>query len=91
MSPFEMIMLVAFGSAWPVSIYKSIKSKTSKGKSLGFMIIIFLGYVSGTFHKIFYYMDWVIVLYVLNGLMVATDILLYFRNKKLDQLREEKA
>lgn len=86
MSPFEMIMLIAFGSAWPVSIYKSAKSRTAKGKSLGFLVIIFLGYVSGTLHKIFYNMDWVIVLYILNGLMVGTDVLLTVRNRKLDRM-----
>jgi hypothetical protein len=29
-------------------------------------------------------LDWVMVLYILNFCMVAFDIMLYFRNKKLE-------
>ena len=81
-----MVMLLCFGSAWPVSIYKSIKSKTTKGKSLFFLIIIAIGYVSGTIHKILFSKDWVMILYILNLCMVAFDILLYFRNKTYEAL-----
>lgn len=84
MSIFEMFMLICFGSAWPVSIYKSIKSKTNKGKSLMFLVIIFVGYISGTIHKIVYNLDWVIILYILNGVMVGIDLALYYRNSRLD-------
>jgi len=84
-SPFEIIMLAAFGAAWPISIIKSLKSKSTKGKSVGFLWIVFTGYIAGTLHKILYLMDGVIVLYILNGLMVATDIVIYYRNKKLDK------
>jgi len=86
MSIFEVIMLLCFGSAWPVSIYKSIKSKTTGGKSLFFLIIIAIGYVSGTIHKILFSKDWVMFLYILNFCMVAFDILLYFRNKKRENV-----
>lgn len=84
MSIFEMFMLICFGSAWPVSIYKSIKSRTNKGKSLMFLVIIFVGYISGTIHKIVYNLDWVIILYILNGVMVGIDLALYYRNSRLD-------
>lgn len=76
-------MLFCFGFAWPFSIYRSYKSKTNAGKSLPFLFVVFLGYVSGTLHKIIYNFDLVIVLYVLNGLMVFTDILLYYRNDRI--------
>lgn len=82
MSIFEALMLICFGAAWPISIYKSYKSRTNSGKSLHFLIIIFIGYVSGVAHKFIYSFDYVIFLYILNGLMVLTDIGLYFRNKK---------
>ena len=85
MSVFELIMIVAFGSAWPLSIYKSIKSKTTKGKSLFFLIIVFLGYLSGILHKILFNMDFVIIFYILNLLMVFIDIMLYFRNSYIDK------
>lgn len=83
MSLFEIVMLLCFGAAWPFSIYKSYKSKSIEGKSLLFLVIVFMGYVSGILHKIFFYYDSVIFLYALNLIMVGTDILLYFRNQRL--------
>jgi len=83
MSIFEIIMLVCFGAAWPFSLYRSWKSRTNAGKSLFFLCVILTGYVAGTLHKVFYNFDPVIYLYLLNGFMVAGDILLYFRNKRL--------
>ncbi len=86
MSPFEIVMLASFGVAWPISIAKSIKSKSTKGKSVIFLLIVFIGYVAGTLHKVLYLMDGVIVLYIINGLLVATDIVIYYRNKKLEAI-----
>jgi len=83
MSIFEAIMLICFGAAWPFSIYKSYVSRNNSGKSILFLIVIFIGYISGVVHKLFYNYDLVIYLYGLNGCMVFTDILLYFRNKKI--------
>ena len=83
MSVFEIIMLVCFGAAWPVSIWRSYRSRTNAGKSVGFLMIIFLGYVSGIMHKVVFNPDPVIFLYALNALMVAVDIAIYARNKKL--------
>ena len=88
MSIFEAVMLLCFGMSWPMNIYKSIKAKTVKGKSLAFLIIIEIGYVAGILHKVFYSRDIVMVLYILNLLMVGVDICLYFRNKRLDEARE---
>ncbi len=88
MSIFEIIMLICFGAAWPSSIYKSYVSRTSKGKSLFFLIIVFIGYASGIVHKILYNPDWVIFLYLLNECMVVTDAVLYLRNASLDRQRE---
>jgi len=83
MSVFEILMLVSFGAAWPVSIHKSITSKSTKGKSVIFLYVISFGYAMGIVHKILYHYDIVIFLYVLNLLMVLTDLVLYYRNKKL--------
>ncbi len=88
MSFFEMTMLLCFGMAWPTSIYKSIKSKSTKGKSVNFLFIILAGYLAGILHKLFYNLDFVIVLYVINFLMVLTDIILYYRNRRLEQINE---
>lgn len=83
MSIFEIVMLICFGLAWPLSIYKSYTSKSIEGKSLLFLVVILIGYVAGVAHKFLYAKDMVIILYILNGSMVSVDIALYFRNKKL--------
>lgn len=85
LSIFEAIMLLCFGMAWPMSIYKSYKSKTTKGKSLFFLIIIMVGYMSGITHKLINNRDIVMVLYILNLLMVSADTVLYFRNARLEK------
>lgn len=89
MSIFEVIMLLCFGSAWPFSIYTSYKSRTAKGKNLFFLVVILIGYLSGIIHKIFYSFDYVIILYALNFTLIAIDIMLYARNRRLDRLRTQ--
>ena len=83
MSIFEIVMLLCFGFAWPFSIHKSIVSHSITGKSFAFLLIIWLGYLAGIFHKIFYHCDIVIVFYTINFIMVSIDVLLYFRNKRI--------
>ncbi len=82
MSIFEIGMLLCFGTAWPLSIYKSLKSQSVEGKSLRFLIVVFVGYVSGTLHKLYYNFDPVIYLYIFNGMMIIIDMFLYFKFKK---------
>ncbi len=84
MSIFEIGMLVCFGAAWPASIAKSYRSRSTEGKSIVFLIILFIGYIFGILHKLIYRYDIVIFLYMLNSLMVFTDIVLFFRNKKIE-------
>lgn len=84
-SIFETIMLLCFGAAWPVSIYKSYTSKSVKGKSVLFLIIIIMGYAAGIVHKLYYTEDKKIALYVINMIMVSIDLMLYFRNKKMEE------
>ena len=71
-------MLICFGVSWPISIAKSVRTKVVSGKSPLFMAVLCLGYVFGILHKVLYAMDWVVVLYVFNLMMVATDLALYF-------------
>ena len=52
MQIFEIIMLICFGMSWPISVYKSIRSKSTKGKSVVFIIAIIIGYISGIIGKI---------------------------------------
>lgn len=84
MSVFEITMLACFGAAWPMSIIKSARSKSTKGKSVLFNYFLLIGYAAGVLHKVFYSMDFVIILYALNFVMVATDTLLYYRNKRIE-------
>jgi len=82
MSIFEIIMLLCFGAAWPFSIHKSIVSKSVTGKSLAFLLIVWIGYLAGILHKIFYHPDIVIVFYVINLTMVSVDAIIFLRNKR---------
>ena len=78
-------MLICFGAAWPVSIYRSYKSRVTSGKSLGFLVIIEIGYLSGIVYKVSSNMDHVVWLYVLNAVLVLVDIGLYRRNYRLER------
>jgi lipopolysaccharide export LptBFGC system permease protein LptF len=89
LSIFEAIMLICFGAAWPVSIYKSIRSRTTKGKSLIFLIIILIGYVAGIAFKVTGKVDLVLGLYILNSIMVSIDLILFIRNRKLELKKAE--
>jgi hypothetical protein len=82
MSVFEIGMLICFGFAWPAAIHKSIKSKSVEGKSLVFIYVVMIGYCFGIVHKLISNLDFVLVLYVINLLMVVTDLLLYYKHKK---------
>lgn len=75
-------MLICFGAAWPFSIWKSYKSRSNQGKSMVFLLIVEIGYISGITHKILYSFDFVIYLYILNALLVLTDMMLYWRNAR---------
>ena len=87
---FEALMVICFGISWPVSIVKSWKSETAKGKSLVFLCFILIGYLCGMISKIIAgKITYVFVFYVLNFIMVSIDLCLYFRNTKLDRQREK--
>lgn len=84
----EAAMLVCFGVSWPVSLYKSIVSKSTKGKSVVFLYLIVAGYICGVLNKIVNGYDHVLWLYVINGLLVSADIVCYYRNRKLEKALE---
>lgn len=88
MSIFELGMLVCFGISWPISVVKSLREKSAKGKSLPFTIAIMIGYVCGITHKLLYSRDAVLIVYVFNLTMVTIDLALYFVNRRRDRRRE---
>jgi hypothetical protein len=89
MSVFEIMMLLCFGAAWPFSILRSLRSRSTAGKSPVFLWIVLAGYLAGVTHKLLYAPDPVLGLYVINALMVSLDIGLYFRNRALEQMKVE--
>ena len=93
----EIIMIVSFGASWPLNVMKSYKARTTKGKSLAFLLLIFFGYIAGIASKFLNeaYMAsfsekwYVLFFYFLNHTMVGVDLILYFRNKRLDKRGEK--
>ena len=86
MQIFEIIMLICFGMSWPISVYKSISSKSTKGKSVVFIIAIIIGYVSGIIGKIVnHQLNYVTALYFINLIVVSIDLGLYFINARREK------
>ena len=82
----ETVMLVCFGLSWPLSILRSWRARTARGKSLLFMCAIAVGYAVGIAAKLLGdQLSYVVVFYGINLVMVCADIALYFRNRKLDR------
>ena len=87
----EAIMIILFGISWPFNLLKSNKSKTTKGKSLLFLILIDLGYIAGITSKFFsttfvWETDWwIFMIYVINFTFVTADLIVYFINKNREK------
>jgi len=90
---FEIAMIVSFGASWPLNVIKSYKARTTKGKSLAFLLLIFVGYIAGIISKLInpVYMSeidskwYVLFFYVLNFVMVGADLAMYARNYGLEK------
>lgn len=83
---FEAAMIICFGLSWPFSVMKSWRSRTTKGKSLLFEVLVFAGYLCGIAGKLITHnVTYVLIFYVINALMVSADLCLYFRNSRLDK------
>ncbi len=83
----ETIMIALFGFSWPNNILKTLQNKSTKGKSLMFLVLIDTGYVCGIASKLITLCEggakqWIFYLslavYILNFVMVSTDLMLYF-------------
>ena len=48
---FEALTIFCFGLSWPISIRKSLISRTAKGKSLFFEVFLLIGYAFGIARK----------------------------------------
>ena len=74
-----------------------LQSRTAKGSSVTFTICIALGYVCGIISKIILISQGQIepynlafIMYWPNIIFVTVDIILYFRNKRLDAIADRK-
>ena len=82
-------MLVCFGISWPFNIAKSLCSRTAKGKSVAFELLIIAGYLCGLVGKIILgNLSYVVFFYIADILMVAADLVLTLRNRRLDRERD---
>ena len=93
---FEALTIFCFGLSWPISIHKSLVSKTAQGKSLFFELFLLLGSALGITRKIvqvtllgstgfIFYLSF--FFYILNFVEITIDVALYFRNVRLDKAR----
>ena len=89
MDIFEAIMMICFGASWPASIHKTVKVKNPAGKSMIFLWLVEIGYISGIIYKL-HRPDWVIALYCLNARMVATDLFLVNKYRRMRERGELK-
>ena len=88
---FEVLMLICFGLSWPFNIMKSWRSRTARGKSVLFEVMILTGYGCGVAGKIIGdNISYVLLVYALDILMVSVDLILTLRNKVLDRIEDKK-
>ena len=89
----EALMFICFGISWPINVTKSYKARTTKGKSLLFRCLILVGYVVGitskflnpTYMANFASKWYVLVFYIINFVFVSADVVVYWRNYRLDK------
>lgn len=83
----EIAMIVSFGFSWPNNILTTLRNKSTKGKSLAFLILIDTGYFCGIIGKILggNIVWYVMFFYVLNFIMVSIDLCLYFYYKNKEK------
>lgn len=86
----EIAMLILFGVSWPFNIIKSYRSRTAKGKSIIFELIVIAGYLFGLLGKFVAfaqtgYMAVSVWFYIADIIMVSIDMILYRRNILLDR------
>ena len=83
----EATMIILFGISWPFNLVKSIRTKSTKGKSLIFLVLVDCGYIAGIMSKFFSTSFdwstswWVFMIYVINFTFVTSDLIVYFINK----------
>ncbi len=94
---FELLMIVCFGVSWPLNIIKAWRARTAKGSSVQFYFLILVGYLFGITSKAIKLRSgistpgYVWFFYILNSVIVTTGILVWFRNRRLDRIKNDRA
>lgn len=87
----EAAMLICFGCSWPMNLIKNIKCKSAKSMSLPFILLITAGYIAGISAKLItHQINYVLVVYILNIVIVSMNIAVYFYNRRLDNKSDGK-
>ena len=87
----EIAMLCLFGCSWPFNIAKALRTRTAKGKSVVFEVLVIVGYLIGLFGKLYAYrqtgtLAYSVWFYIADILMVSVDLVLYCVNARRDKL-----
>ena len=91
-SMLEATMLICFGLSWPINTMKAYRARSAKNMSLPFIMLIIFGYVAGISAKLMTsQMNYVLAVYFLNLAVVTVNLLVYFRNKHLDEMEKRVA
>ena len=86
----EFAMLFAFGFSWPFAILRTYRAKRVDGKSPQFMFIVIFGYCCGIAAHVVKdaAWTWLCWVYLLDILLVSTDLTLYFHYARKNRRRE---
>ena len=85
-SILETVMLVCFGLSWPINAAKAYRSRTAKGMSLPFLLLILTGYLGGITAKLINgQLNYVLIVFFINLAIVLVNIAIYIRNVILDK------
>ena len=88
-SMLEATMLICFGLSWPINTMKAYKARSAKNMSLPFILLIIFGYVAGISAKLLMNQNnYVLVVYFINLAVVTLNLMVYFRNKRLDEAQK---
>jgi hypothetical protein len=85
----EGAMLVCFGLSWPFSIARMWRTRRVEGKSAIFLVLVLTGYIAGVAAKLYrglaagQWPEAVTLLYAFNAVLVAIDLALYLRLRRL--------
>jgi carbon starvation protein CstA len=89
-SILEATMLVCFGLSWPINTMKAYRARSAKNMSLPFILMIITGYLAGISAKLLTHQtNYVLAVYFVNLVVVSLNLMVYFRNKKLDMEGKE--